>query len=514
MPGDNNPLVLGPIMIPLLATAICLLLGKRSRAQRVIALAAGVLACACALAVLVQNLDPGGFGVQVYRLGGWATPFGIVLVADRLAALFGVMGSAVMAAGLLYCLECRDTALRYPVFLPAYLCMSAGLSGSFYTGDIFTFFVFIELMVIASVVTVAIADNPLGLEAAIKYLFMSALGTLLLLLGIAALYATYGTLTQALFARALESGERPLLVLPASVMIATAFLIKSAVVPFHFWQPDFHTTAPTPVSGVLSSVIVKVGIYGVIRITTLYLRQEAALIQTILLVLGVVGIFFGGVAALRTYNAKRMLAYSTLAQVGFILVAIGWGTPLALLAAVIYIVNHAAIKAGLLMLTGQLASRAPHHSANLSDLAGIGRGRPVLSLLYLLGGLALAGVPPLNGFISKVALVQAGVGAESWLLLGLVVGGGLLTLLYTTRTWQLIFQQPPPDQAPPPARVADSPLAPALLILACVLLGLYTGPLLGAAEATVAQLGRPEIYTCAVLADAACAGVLAASTQP
>jgi multicomponent Na+:H+ antiporter subunit D len=510
MPGDNNPLVLGPIMLPLLGAALCLLLGRRNRAQRVVALVAGVLACACAAAVLVQTLAPGGAGVQVYRLGGWATPFGIVLVADRLAALFGVMGCAVMAAGLLYCLQCRDTALTFPVFLPAYLCMAAGLSGSFYTGDIFTLFVFIELMVIASVVTVAIADNPLGLEAAIKYLFISALGSLLLLLGIAALYATYGTLTQAVFAQALASGARPLLVLPAAVMITCAFLIKSAVVPFHFWQPDFHTTAPTPVSGVLSSVIVKVGIYGIIRTTTLYLRQEAGLIESILLALGVIGIFFGGVAALRTYNAKRMLAYSTLAQVGFILVAIGWGTPLALLAAVIYIVNHAAIKAGMLMLTGQLASRAPHHSANLTDLAGIGQGRPALSLLYLLGGLALAGVPPLNGFISKVALVQAGTGAQSWALLGLVVGGGLLTLLYTTRTWQLIFQQPPPEGAPPPAPTADSPLAPALLIAACVLLGLFTGPLVGAAEATVAQVARPEIYTCAVLGGEGCDALLAA----
>jgi multicomponent Na+:H+ antiporter subunit D len=512
MPGVNNPLVLGPIVAPLLGAAICLMLGKRTRAQRIIALAAGVVGCLFSAAVLAENLTPGAPEVQVYRLGGWATPYGIVLVADRLAALFGVMGSAVMAAGLLYCLQCRDTALRYPVFLPAYLSMSAGLSGSFYTGDVFTLFVFIELMVIASVVTVAIADNPLGLEAAIKYLFISALGSLLLLLGIAALYATYGTLTQAVFARALASGERPLLVLPAAVMITCAFLIKSAVVPFHFWQPDFHTTAPTPVSGVLSSVIVKVGIYGIIRTTTLYLRQEASLIEGILLALGVVGIFFGGVAALRTYNAKRMLAYSTLAQVGFILVAIGWGTPLALLAAVIYIVNHAAIKAGLLMLTGQLASRAPHHSANLADLAGIGQGRPALSLLYLLGGLALAGVPPLNGFISKVALVRAGVGAESWLLLGLVVGGGLLTLLYTTRTWQLIFQRPRPEGAPAPAKEADSPLAPALLIVACLVLGLYTGPLVAAAEATVAQVARPEIYTCAVLAGAECAG-LASSTE-
>ena len=324
------------------------------------------------------------------------------------------------------------------------------------------------------------------------------------------MYTTFGTLTIAHISEAFSSGERPLLAIPATVMFSVAFLIKSAVVPFHFWQPDFHTTAPTPVSGLLSSVIVKVGIYGIIRNMTAFLVQEASIVQNILIVLGLIGIFFGGLAALRTWNAKRMLAYSTLGQVGFILVAMGWGSDVAMVAAIVYIFNHAFIKSGLLMLTGVIASHNPKHSADLKDLAGSGRGLKLISILYLVGGLALAGVPPLNGFMSKVALVRGGADTSSWAALGLVVAGGLLTIIYITRTWQWIFQKPPledhaaeshaTDAREPQAHAADSPLAPALLIGACVLLGIFAAPLVDLSEDTTAQLSNPAIYACAVLA--------------
>lgn len=504
MAGSENPLILGPIFIPLVGAAICLLLSAHNRTQRIVALIAGLASCLTSILVLLANFVPGTLGVQLYNLGGWVPPFGIVLVADKLSALFCVMGTLVIAAGLLYCLQSRDSSVNYPIFMPAFLCMGAGLSGSFYTGDIFTFFVFVELMVTSSVVTVAVSDNPLGLEAAMKYIFISGMGSLLLLLGIAGLYATFGTLTMAYISQGFATGNYSTLATPAMVMFISAFLIKSAVVPFHFWQPDFHTTAPTPVSGMLSSVVVKVGIYGIIRNSTSYLGgslgEGTDLIRNILIVLGLVGIFFGGLSALRTWNAKRMLAYSTLGQVGFILVAIGWGSQVALAAAIIYIFNHAFIKSGLLMLTGVLASRNDKHSSDLKDLAGIGQGAPLLSILYLIGGLSLAGVPPLNGFVSKLALVRGGVDVESWLILGLVIGGGLLTMIYMTRTWQWIFQQPLGDGIRLNPHGRESALAPSLLIVACVLLGIFATPLVEITRDAAAQISNPAINSCAVLA--------------
>ncbi len=490
-----NTLVLGVVFSPLIAAAFGLLLARNRTLQHGIGLIGAVAAWLCSIGVLLANLES---GPQLYRLGGWPTPFGIVLVADMLSSLFAVMSATVVAAGVLYALGCKDKVVTYPAFMPLFLCMGAGLFGALFTGDIFTMFVFIELMVIASVTLVAISDNRLGLEAAIKYLLISSLGTLFLLIGIAALYATFGTLTMADIARLLASGERPLLAQAAAVMLMCAFLLKSAVFPFHFWQPDFHTTAPTPVHSVLSSVVVKVGIYGLIRMITLMFTAEADLIQDLLVILGVIGIFFGSLGALGTYDAKRLLAYSTFGQIGFILVAIGWGTPLALAAALVYAVNHSFIKSSLLMITGGISSRSIGKTARLTEIAGLGKKLPYISVLYFLGGMALAGIPPLNGFISKVTLVQGGIGAESWLVLGLAVGAGMITLLYMMRTWQHIFQKVP-DEFTKTKPTGDNLLAPSLLIALCIVLGIYAAPLIDLATQTAAQIGDPQIYIRAVL---------------
>lgn len=492
----NNALVLGPVFFPLFGMALTILTARNNRLQRFIAVMAGTLAWLSSVGVLLQTMND---GVQIYQLGGWIPPFGIVLVADMLAALFSAMAMTVVAGGIFYAYHCRDKSLNFPTFMPLFLSMGAGLAGCFYTGDLFTLFVFLELMVIASVLLVAISDNPLGLEAAIKYIFISGMGTLFLLLGIAAMYATFGTLNFADMARLLADGERPFLATEAAIMLLCAFLLKSAVFPFHFWQPDFHTTAPTPVHAVLSSVVVKVGVYGVIRMLTLLFTEEAGLIQDILIILGLIGIFFGSLGALRTYDAKRMLAYSTFGQIGFILVAIGWGNPVAMVGALVYAVNHAFIKSSLLMLTGVVSSRTLTKTARLTDIGGVGKQMALTNGLYLLGGLALAGIPPLNGFISKVALVNGGIAAESWLVLGLSVGAGMITLLYMVRTWQLIFQRKPDENTVGLKDYGDKPYAPLLLIGLCVFFGLYATPLLEVVEMTVEQLYQPELYIEAVL---------------
>ncbi len=491
----NNPIVLIPIFVPLSGAALCILTAHYLRIQHIIGMTASTVAWLGSIAILLLNWSD---GLQIYRIGGYAPPYGIVLAPDMLSALFEVMATTVVACGTLYILGCRDKCVSYPAFMPIFLCMSAGLNGAFYTGDIFTLFVFQELMIMSSVVLVAISDNRLGVEAAIKYLLISAMGSLFLLLGIGAIYATFGTLTLADIARLLESGQRPLMAQAAAVVLMCAFLLKSAVFPFHFWQPDFHTAAPTPVHAVLSSVVVKVGVYGLIRLTMLLFINEAPLVRTLLLVLGIIGVFFGGLAALRTYDAKRMLAYSTFGQIGFILIGIGWGTPLALIGAIVYAFNHSFIKSSLLMITGAIASRMPNKSAKLADITGAGRSLGTISVLYLIGGLALTGIPPLNGFISKLTIVQGGIQAQSWLVLGLAVSAGLITLLYMTRTWQHIFQKSP-DATLKLKPVGDSIVAPALLIGLCVLLGLYAVPLIDAATLAVTRLGDPNIYIKAVL---------------
>ncbi len=236
-----------------------------------------------------------------------------------------------------------------------------------------------------------------------------------------------------------------------------------------------------------------------IRILTLLFTGDALEIQPILLALGVIGIFFGSFGALRTYNAKRLLAYSTIGQIGFILVGIGWGTPLALAAAVIYAFNHAFVKSAMLMIMGLVSSRTNPKSANFAEIGGAGRTMPmVIGLLWVLGGMALAGIPPLNGFISKLAIVQSGVAVQDWWPLFLAVFGGVITVTYVFRTWQTVFQQYNPDLKLEIKPYGDGVIAPVLLISLCVLLGIYARPLVGLAHLTVEQLQNPQIYIDAV----------------
>ena len=492
----NEYLVLLPILLPLTGSAVALLLRRRQRLQAGWSLAsmlAGLLASIGLLARVWSSGQP-----VVFQSGGWPAPFGVSLVGDLLSATMAVMSQTVLALGIVYALGSRDQVVRYPAFYPLFLTLAAGLTGAMLTGDLFNLFVFAELLVFSGTILTSISDDRFGTEAAFKYFYMSLLASAFLLLAVGSLYVSYGTLNMADLARRIAGNpSAPLLPVAIALLIAT-FMVKSAVTPFHFWQPDFHTASPTAVSAMLSSVVVKLGVYGFLRMTTLLFVEQSAAVQGLLVVLGLAGIIYGGLGAVGTYNAKRMLAYSTLAQVGFILVAIGWGSRLALVAALIFTINHSLIKAALLMLAGAVASRAPVKSAAFDVVTGVGSYMPQAGLLFFLGGLALVGIPPTNGFISKMMLFRSGIEAGQLATLAAVGLVSILTLVYVVRAFQRIWWQPPAEgtRAKP---AGDRLLAPALLIGAVLLLGLWPEPLVRLAEATAAWLGDPENYIRAVL---------------
>lgn len=436
----------------------------------------------------------------VLEAGAWPAPFGITLVADLLSAVFVLMSHLVLVMGVLYAAGSKDSCVRYPTFYPFFLFLATGLSGALLTGDIFNLFVFVELLAISSTVLTSISDDRFGTEAAYKYFYMSQLAAFFLLLAVGALYVSCGTLNMAQLASVIADNPQTSLLPMAVAFLMASFMIKSATFPFHFWQPDFHTAAPTPVSAMLSSVVVKLGVYGFIRMATLMFIDYSALMQQILVVLGVAGICFGGISAIGTHNVKRMLAYSTLAQVGFILVAIGWGTPMALTAAIVFAVNHSIAKSAMLMLAGYIASRASVKSAAFDVVTGVGKPLPLAGGLFFIGGLGLAGIPPTNGFISKMLLFKSGLEAEQMWVLLLIALASTLTMVYTIRAFMRIWWQTPAEGiATKPT--GDRLYAPLLLVTMILVLGLYADPLLGLSRETVRWLGNPEIYIQAVLGD-------------
>lgn len=491
--ADN--LVLLPIATPLMGAMMALVIRRFPRAQSYGSLGAMLLGLSFSLMLLWRVMDSGE--AVVMQVGGWRFPYGISLVGDPLSALFAVMTQLVLASGLIYALGSKDAVITYPPFYPLFLMLATGLTGAFLTGDLFNLFVFAELLVISGTVLTAASDDRFGTEAAYKYYYMSLLASTFMLLAIGSFYVSYGTLNMADLAARIADRPDGILLAPAIALLMATFMIKSAVFPFHFWQPDFHAAAPTAVSAMLSSVVVKVGVYGFLRMTTLLFVEQAPLIRGILLALGVAGVIFGGLSAVGTHNVKRMLAYSTLAQIGFILVGIGWGTAPAIAAAVVFSFNHSLIKAAMLMLAGYVASRAPVKSASFEVVTGVGRHLPAAGLLFFLGGLSLSGIPPTNGFVSKMLLFRSGIAAEEYVPLLIIGLASILTLVYVVRAFQAIWWHAP-HEGSKPKPTGDSLLAPALLIGLVLLFGLWAEPLVSIATRVSEWLLDPALYMAAV----------------
>ncbi|MEJ5223085.1 MAG: proton-conducting transporter membrane subunit [Anaerolineales bacterium] len=483
-----NWLILPSFLIPLLGVIVTLMVRKKRKLQAY--LAVGFMAVALVFSLFL------GWRVFVYdeilalQSGAWPVPAGITLVADGLSVFMLIMTQIVLLMGLLYATGTIEKVTQYPTFYPVFLGLGTAMSGVFLSGDLFNLFVFAELIVVSGAVLTGMADDKYGVEASYKYLLISTVGAFFFLLGIGALYASHGVLNLAQLAQSIASRPLDPLTLAGLAFLTATFLTKSAGFPFHFWQPDFHTAAPTPVHAVLSSVVVKMGIYGFFRMTAI-LFPQFELLSTLLVIIGIVGVIYGGLGAAGTYSVKRMLAYSTMSQLGFILVGIGWGTPLALSGALVFAFNHALAKAAMLMMAGVVASRTPEKSASFTAVVGIGKASPAAGILFLLGGMALAGVPPLNGFVSKLMIFWSGVEAEQYLSLAIIGVASIITLSYVVRAFIKIWFETQPEVKP---KQGDRMLAPAILIALCLVLGVWSGPLVQIADKVVVGLLHPELY--------------------
>lgn len=490
----DTALLLAPLLLPYAGVPLTLFFRKKRRIQAALALTFMLAALGFTLALLYTVLV--NDGPVTVQMGLWPAPFGITLTADLLGVFMLLMTHIVISAGLVYSIGSTEKVVKYPTYYPLFLALAAGLSGAFLTGDLFNLFVFAEIIVISGAVLTAIADDKYGVEAAYKYFYISTLASVFFLLGIGSLYASYGTLNLAdLAARIADNPAAPLSMAGLAFLTVT-FLIKGAVFPFHFWQPDFHAAAPTPVSAMLSSLVVKLGVYGLLRLTTLLFAGQSALLETLLMVLGVIGVVYGSFGAAGTHNVKRMLAYSTLAQIGFILVGIGWGTPLSLTAALVFTFNHALVKAAMLMLAGAMASRAQVKSASFDVVVGVGKYHPFAGVLFLLGGMSLAGIPPLNGFVSKLLVFWSGVQAAQHLPLAVIGVVSIVTLTYVVRSFMKIWFEANTEVKP---KQGDHLAAPALLIALSLALGIWSQPLVALAQIVAAWLGDPNLYVFMVM---------------
>jgi len=442
------------------------------RLTGLVAVLAVLLNFAIALALL-------GADVPRIFLGGWgpdpARTLGIEVLCDGLTKMMAVTINAVALVSLLFAGAYMRRFTKVWLFQALFLLMTGAMNGVVLAGDLFNLFVFLEIAAIASYALVAFGCESEELEAAFRYLVLGTIGSAFILLGVTVLYSVTGQLNMAAVAGKLAAiGPGPAVLLAAAALIG-GLALKAAMVPFHAWLPDAHPSAPAPISAMLSGVLIKAsGVYAIARLI-FNVFGPTPQYAAILIVLGAASMVIGMLMAMGQWDLKRLLAYSSISQAGYIILAFGVAaevlsraTPdravagLCLFGGLFHLLNHAAFKSLLFLASGSIEQQVG--TRQLKEMGGLTRRMKVTAFCCRIGALSIAGVPPFNGFFSKLIILLGLAMAQQYVLCAIAAAVAVGTLLMYVRVQRYVLEGPPGD------RVARAGEAPALMCLALVVL--------------------------------------------
>jgi len=451
-----NALVPLPVLLPLAATGLSLTFGTRmQRFQRFISVA--VLTAVLALSIILM-IAADRQGPLSVHLGDFAPPLGITLVADRLSGLMLTVSSAVTLCVLIYSIgqgmTDRDKETPVAVFHPAYLILVAGVSCTFLAGDLVNLFVSFEIMLVASFVLLTLGGTGPRMRAGSTYVIISLFSSMVFLIAIAMTYAALGTVNFAQLAERLPGlplGVQTLI----EAMLITVFAIKAAAFPVAAWLPDSYPTAPAPVTAVFAGLLTKVGVYCMMRTETLLFPGNR--IGDLLMAVALASMLIGILGAVAQTDLKRLLSFTLISHIGFMVFGIGLATREAYGGAIVYVVHHITVQTTLFLVAGLIERRGG--TTELTRLGGLAKAAPILAVLFFVPAMNLAGIPPLSGFIGKLGLMRAGVADGStwaWILVTGSVLTSLLTLYVTAKVWNLAFWRAAPPGQPEAGTVLES----------------------------------------------------------
>ncbi|HUS46953.1 MAG TPA: proton-conducting transporter membrane subunit [Phycisphaerae bacterium] len=449
-----------------------------------------ILACFAMLANLIVSLCLLGVQVDPIFVGGWgpAKTLGIQLTCDGMAKLMLVTINLVAFASVLFATSYIRRFTKPWLFYSLFLLMTGAMNAVVLAGDLFNLFVFLEVAAIASYALVAFGCESEELEASFKYLVLGSVGSVFILMGVAILYSLTGHLNMAMVHEALralrEAGPVGPAVLLAAAALIAGLALKAAMVPFHAWLPDAHPSAPAPISAMLSGVLIKAsGVYALARIVFSVLGAQSEY-AVILISLGAASMVIGALLSIGQWDFKRLLAYSSISQVGYVVLAIGVAAHvvsgpepnraaagLCLFGGLFHLFNHAAFKSLLFLSSGSIEQQSG--TRMLKEMGGLTRRMPVTSFCCRIGAMSIAGVPPFNGFFSKLIIVVALAMAGYVWLSALAVAVAVVTLLIFVKVQRYVLEgEPGPKVAA--AREAPAMMCVGLVILAvvCVASGL------------------------------------------
>jgi len=495
-----------PILVPLLTAIVLHALPQRSRLLRVVAFCGSlaVLTAAVWIFVLVQRA-----GIQVLQVGSWPAPFGITLVADVFSAVMVVMVSIIgvaVTASSFAGVDPRREALGYHPLIQVVLM---GVAGAFLTGDIFNLYVWFEVMLIGSFVLMSLHRTRAQLRAAFIYVGLNLLASAFLLTAIGLLYGQAGTLNFADLALAWPERHTAGLDAALSMLFLTAFGIKAGLFPLFFWLPASYHTPPAAVGALLAGLLTKVGVYAMIRVFTLLFPDPNAIVYSVLLVLSAVTMVVGLIGGLAQRDFRRVLSFNLVGHIGFTTVGLALWTPAALGGSILYVLHHMLVISTLFLVSGLFLRQ--RRTTDLAALGGLYRSQPAVACLALIPLFSLAGIPPLSGFIAKVAVVAPMIGAGQYLLAAVALSVSLLTVLSMARLWEESFWKPSAMYASSSVshpRLSVSIVAPiAFLVTLTIALTVWAGPVSKITAHAAEQLLDRNAYVRAVLGE----GVLRAA---
>jgi multicomponent Na+:H+ antiporter subunit D len=482
-----------PILVPLSTAAVLILAPKRAEPQRWISLVGSLLLLASGVAVFHRVNTA---GVQVLQIGSWPAPFGITLVADLLASVLtvavGVVGTAV--AGVAFSgVDPRREVFGYH---PLFQILLMGVAGAFLTGDLFNLYVWFEVMLVASFVLMALNRTRAQMGAAFKYVTINLIASSVFLTALGLLYGATGTLNLADLARVWPALHASGVDTVLAVLFLIAFSIKAGLFPLFFWLPASYHTPPAPIGAAFAGLLTKVGVYALIRVFTLLFHDGSPALFTLLLAMSAATMVIGLVAALQEQDFRRILSFNLVGHIGYTTASLSLLTPAALAGAVFYVLHHIVVITNLFLVSGVLLRL--RRTTDMAGLGGIYRNQPLFAALAMIPIFSLAGVPPLSGFLGKLAIVEGTFAAGAYWVGGLVLVVGLLTLVSMGRTWSEAFWRPAAggDLAAPGAPYL---VAIAALSLVTLAMTIGAGPLYDFTVRCAQQLLQPDAYVHAVL---------------
>ncbi|MEV4569604.1 Na+/H+ antiporter subunit D [Nonomuraea sp. NPDC049419] len=509
-------LVCVPVLLPLLAAGVKLAIGGRLRGLQSLI---SVVTLGVSLAVsVVLMVAADTHGPLVTELGGWPAPIGITLVADRLSTLVLVVSSAVTLCVMVYSVanayDEQEHDAPMAIFHPAFLVMVAGVADAFLSGDLFNLFVAFELLLSGSYVLLTFGGTEFRIRAGATYTLMALASSMLFLIALAVTYGATGTLSLAQLAERFATLPEQVQLL-VELTLLLAFAIKAAIFPMSAWLPDSYPTAPAPATAVFAGLLTKVGVYSIIRLEALLFPVGP--VSTLLMWVALATMVAGVLGAVAQTDMKRMLSFTLVSHIGYMVFGVALSTVAGLAGAVFYVVHHITVQTSLFLVAGMVERRTG--TTSVTRLGGLMRATPLIAVLFFVPAMNLSGIPPMSGFLGKLMLVQAGLATGGWLPVTLVVAGlatSLLTLYAVAKTWGKAFWRTPRSEQvgrvleseeatgeDPTVTTASLPAPLPLSVAALIVLGLsftvLAGPLTALAERAAGELLAREPYVSAVL---------------